>query len=446
MAMLRLISFVGLLAFVALAWLLSTNHKKINWRIIVGGLSLQIVFALIVFSSRSITFNGRFEDGVLFYAVNSFFMEINRFVTEGSGFMFNINPHSPDEAAQLPPRFALLRTFAFGVLPTVVFFSALMSVLYHVGVMQKVVKAMAWVMQRTLRTSGAESLGAAANVFLGHTEAPLVVRPFIPTMTASELNALMVGGFATISGGLMAAYVGMGINAGHLLTASVISAPAALLVAKLLVPETGTPDTLGDVKMKDERNSVNVIDAAATGASEGMKLAINIAAMLIAFLALIAMADAALGYVGETIEWIVNAFTRETDYDFQWSLSGLFGVLFFPFALLMGVQWNDAFKCGELLGTKLVINEFIAYDALGQVMPGKSSYPPGVSALSERSAMIMTYALSGFSNFGAIAIQIGGIGGLAPNRKSDLARLGLRAMIGGMIACCMTACVAGMIL
>jgi CNT family concentrative nucleoside transporter len=294
--------------------------------------------------------------------------------------------------------------------------------------MQWVVNTLARLMQITLKTSGAESLAAAANVFVGHTEAPLVVRPYINGMTMSELNAMMVGGFATITGGLLAAYAGMGIDAGHLVTASVISAPAALLIAKIMQPEVEVPQTSGNTAVDIPRQGVNVIEAAAIGASDGMKLAANVAVMLIAFLALIAMINAGIGWLGS---WFHQ----------EWSLEVVIGVLFAPIAWVMGIPWHECHHAGELLGLKIVANEFIAYDRLGQWIKDGSEIQ-----LSKRTQDIMIYALSGFSNFGAIGIQLGGIGGLAPDRRSDLARLGLRAMIGGALACCMTACIAGVLL
>jgi CNT family concentrative nucleoside transporter len=311
-----------------------------------------------------------------------------------------------------------------------------MSILYYWGLMQLVVKWIAKLMQWTLGTSGAETLSAAANIFVGHTEAPLVVRPYISAMTLSELNAMMVGGFATISGGLLAAYSGMGISPGHLITASVISAPAALLIAKVMQPEVGTPQTRGNVSLDLPRRGVNVIEAAAIGASEGMKLAINVAAMLIAFLALIAMCDAILGWLGDALFGFRDAYGNPT-----LTLARILGYAFWPLAFLMGIEFDDCLPAGELLGIKMVANEFIAYQRMGEWI-AHAEQSPATRLLSERSTAILTYALCGFSNFGAIGIQIGGIGGLAPERRSDLAKLGLRAMLGGTLACCMTACVA----
>ena len=308
--------------------------------------------------------------------------------------------------------------------------------------MQLVVRWIAVVMQWTLGTSGAESLSAAANVFVGHTEAPLVVRPYISGMTRSELNALMVGGFATISGGLLGVYANMGIDVGHLLTASVISAPAALLIAKVMQPEVDAPETLGEVKIHVERRGVNAVEAAAIGASDGLKLALNIGAMLIAFLALIAMLDAIVGWTGSMFGWAAAlGGWAEEGWDPNWSLSAAMGYAFAPVAWLMGIEAKDCLAAGELLGVKMFANEFVAYHQLGTWLKEDSPVQ-----LAERSQYILTYALSGFSNFGAIGIQIGGIGGLAPNRTSDLAQLGVRAMLGGAIVCCMTACVAGILI
>ncbi len=339
--------------------------------------------------------------------------------------MFETHPE-PDAKPPTHPQ-AILTTFAFGVLPTVIFFAALMAVLYYIGLMQRVVRGMSWLMQWTLGTSAAESLAAAANVLVGHTEAPLVVKPYVPTMTRSELNALMVGGFATISGSLMAVFANLGISAGHLLTASLISAPAALVIAKILQPEVDTPADLSVVEQKLKHNACNVIEAAASGATEGMKLAINIAAMLIAFLALIAFFDFCLSAIG-------------TFFGLELTLSRIFGIAFYPMALIMGIASEDCLIAGDLMGKKLVVNEFLAYIELSAVPDSSTDAENGIS---DRSRTILTYALCGFSNFGAIGIQLGGIGPLAPDRKSDLAQLGFRAMLGGALAACMTACIAG---
>jgi len=419
----RLISFGGLFVLMGLAWLMSSSRKRINLRPVVGGLLLQFVLALVILRTPP----GQW----LFAGIGEAFDHFIGFVDHGGAFVFGdaATQQAVGEGKPLPDDSPLVRFyFALRVLPTIIVFASLMGIFYYLGIMQWVVNTLARLMQITLKTSGAESLAAAANVFVGHTEAPLVVRPYINGMTMSELNAMMVGGFATITGGLLAAYAGMGIDAGHLVTASVISAPAALLIAKIMQPEVEVPQTSGNTAVDIPRQGVNVIEAAAIGASDGMKLAANVAVMLIAFLALIAMINAGVGWLGS---W----------FDQEWSLEVVMGVLFAPIAWVMGIPWHECHHAGELLGLKIVTNEFIAYDRLGQWITGDSEL-----LLSKRSQDIMIYALSGFSNFGAIGIQLGGIGGLAPDRRSDLAKLGLRAMIGGALACCMTACIAGVLL
>ena len=442
MSHLNLVSLLGIVVMLAMAWSVSSHRTKVNWRLVGIGILLQAVLAAVLFQSRSWTFNGQFENGILFAAVDGFFKSILAWVSEGSTFVFRLNG-LPEGDPTNPT--AMLFSFAFGVLPTVIFFAALMSVLYHIGVMQLLISGMAWVMKKTLGITGPESLAMAANVLVGHTEAPLVIKPYVPKMTRSELNALMVGGFATISGSLMAVFVSYGISAGHILSASIISAPAAIVIAKILQPEVETPADIGisdNPERAEEQQAINVIEAAAIGASDGMKLAINIAAMLIAFLALIAMIDALFGGIGELVQYVLNQ-TGISAVDLKWSLSGLFGLVFYPLAWVMGIEARDCSLAGDLLGKKLVVNEFVAYLQMSEtvIRPDDASFVAG--SLSERSKVILTYALCGFSNFGAIGIQIGGIGPLAPERRGDLAQLGMRAMFGGMLACCMTACMAG---
>lgn len=404
----RWISAFGLFVLIGLTWLMSSHRRRVDWRLIAIGLILQFSFAWITL---------RWEPGRLtFDALGMLFSRVLDFVDAGASFVFG-------------PSFKNF-FFAFRVLPTIIFFSSLMSVLYYLGIMQRIVQAMAFVMQRTMRTSGAESLSAAANIFVGQTEAPLVIRPYVSRMTDSELMAIMVGGFATIAGGVMAAYVGMGIDAAHLMTASVISAPAGLLIAKVLQPEVDQPVTAGRTETALPQVSCNLVEAAAEGASEGLKLALNVAAMLIAFLGLIALVDWCLSSMG-------SFYLGQ-----KWSLSGLLGYLFWPVAWVIGVPSEDCFRVGELLGIRMVANEFIAYEELSKWVRD----PADGIELKERSRMLLTFALCGFANFSSIGIQIGGIGALAPERRSDLARLGLRAMLGGTIACLMTACVAGVLL
>lgn len=426
----RWISLLGLIVMIAVAWSMSTARTKINWRCVLGGILLQFAFAIVILKTQP----GRW----MFDEIGSLFQATIQHVEAGSVFMFGISSQPTD--APVPPRLMLLRTVAFGVLPTIVFFSSLMSILYYVGVMQKVTEWIAWIMQSTLRTSGAESLSAAANIFVGQTEAPLVIRPYLAAMTLSELNSVMVGGFATIAGGVMAFYVMMGIDAGHLVTASVISAPAALVIAKIMVPETGQPATLGRVTIQYEDPSANLFEAAAAGASDGMKMAINVAAMLIAFLALLSLGNGILGWFSDrwyaTASWVTGSPIEGP----AWTLEAILSYLFAPLAWVMGIPSQDCFKAGELLGIRWAANEFLAYEELSRWVQQTDQAP------TPRTQLILTYALCGFANLGSIGIQIGGIGAIVPERRSDLARLGLRAMIGGTLASFMTACVAGLLL
>lgn len=398
---------------ILLAWLMSSHKRKFPWRIVIAGVILQFVLAVLTL---------RTTPGLWFFSViGDFFTVMLGFTDKGAEFLFGKDFRE--------------HFFAFKVLPTIIFFSCFMSILYYLGVMQHLVKGLAFLMQKTLGTSGAETLSASANIFLGQTEAPLVIKPYLPGMTRSELNAVMVGGFSTISGGVLAAFVDMGIDPGHLVTASVISAPASLLVAKIMQPETEQPLTLGTVQVETPKVGVNVIEAAAVGATDGLRLALNVGAMLIAFTALIALGDFVISATGDFIsEHTVFIGARD------WSLQSLLGVLFAPFAWLIGVESKDCWRAGELLGVKMFATEFIAYDMLSTWRKPDS----GVQ-LSDRTIVIMTYALCGFSNFASIGIQIGGLGAMAPERQSDLARLGLRAMLGGTLACMMTACVAGLL-
>jgi CNT family concentrative nucleoside transporter len=330
--------------------------------------------------------------------------------------------------------------FAFQVLPTIIFFSAFMAILYHIGLMQRLVYFVALLMQKTMKTSGAESLSAAANIFVGQTEAPLVIKPFIEKMTFSELACIMYGGMATVAGGVMASYVGMLSGnfpeiAGHLIAASVMSAPAALVFAKILVPETEKPETSGSLEFQIEKVDQNVIDAAARGCSEGMSLAINVAAMLIGFLALIAMADHLWG--------MFAGFAGITRYN---TLDALFGLVASPFAWLLGVPSQDLEVAGILLGKKTVLNEFVAYADLGKILNGEFMLNGKVVEITQRTKIIMSYALCGFANLGSIGIQLGGIGGIAPDRRGDLAKLGIRALIAGTFASFLTANIAGILI
>lgn len=436
----RLRSLVGLFVLGLMAWGLSTDRSRVPWRVIGWGLALQFAFALFILKTSI--------GADVFDLAGDVVVRLLGFTLDGAAFIFgnlvyDTVPVGTEVVGQggfqaMPGQVARTgATIAFSVLPTIIFFSALMTVLYHLGIMQMLVRGAAWVMQKTMGTSGAETLSAAGNIFIGQTEAPLLVKPFIKTMTESELMAVMTGGFATVAGGVLAAYVGMMVGffpqiAGHLIAASVMSAPAALMVAKLMVPEGEVPDTSGDLSISVERPDVNVIDAAARGAAEGLQLALNVGAMLLAFVALIHLCNGMLGWVGGLFGY--------GDLTFE----AILGVLLAPLAWLMGVPWSDAPTVGSLMGVKTVLNEFVAYLQLAGML--QSGIPGSGAALDPRSVVIATYALSGFANFGSIAIQIGGIGGIAPSRRHDLSRLGLRAMIGGSIAAFMTATVAGMIL
>ncbi|WP_066097816.1 NupC/NupG family nucleoside CNT transporter [Xanthomonas massiliensis] len=415
----------GLAVLLGITWLFSNNKRAVDWRLVGTGVSLQIAFAAFVL----LVPGGR----EIFDWLSQGFVKILSFVAEGSNFIFGSLMDVPKNGY----------IFAFQVLPTIIFFSALMGVLYHLGVMQAIVRLMAWAITKVMRVSGAETTSVCASVFIGQTEAPLTVRPYIAKMTQSELLTMMIGGMAHIAGGVLAAYVGMlGGNdpvqqvfyAKHLLAASVMAAPATLVIAKILVPETGEPLTRGTVKMDVEKTTSNVIDAAAGGAGDGLRLALNIGAMLLAFIALIALVNWPLTWLGD-VTGLAQAIGKPTN------LSTILGYLLSPVAWIIGTPWADATTVGSLIGQKVVINEFVAYTELSQIVNGQV---PGM-ALSKDGALIATYALCGFANFSSIAIQIGGIGGLAPERRHDLARFGLRAVLGGSIATFMTATIAGVL-
>jgi CNT family concentrative nucleoside transporter len=400
----RWISILGLFTMLGLAWAMSSDRRAIRWRPVLVGTALQIVFALAILRTEL----GRAAFDWAGSVINRFL----DFTDAGAAFVFG-------------DRFKEFY-FAFKVLPTIIFFSSFIAILYHYGILQKIVEFFARIMMKTMNTSGAESLSASANIFVGQTEAPMLIRPFIGQMTMSELMAVMTGGFATVAGGVMVAYVGMGVSAKHLLAASVMSAPAALVMAKLMFPEKERSKTAGRVEIEVERPWANGLDAAATGAADGLKLALNVGAMLIAFVALIALIDWPLGALGNLIGF--------SDLSLKW----LLGQIGRPLAWVMGVPWAEAGHVGTLIGIKTAVNEFVGYIEMQKMV--------GEGLLSERAQVIATYALCGFSNFSSIAIQIGGIGGMAPERKSDLARLGLRAMVAGSLACFQTATIAGFLL
>ncbi|WP_439447995.1 NupC/NupG family nucleoside CNT transporter [Stenotrophomonas sp. ATs4] len=415
----------GLAVLIGITWLFSNNKRAVDWKLVATGITLQIAFAALVI----LVPGGR----DVFDALGKGFVKILSFVNEGSGFIFGSLMDTKNYGF----------IFAFQVLPTIIFFSALMGVMYHLNVMQGIVRVMAWSITKVMRVSGAETTSVCASVFIGQTEAPLTVRPYIAKMTQSELLTMMIGGMAHIAGGVLAAYVGMlgggdpvqqAFYAKHLLAASIMAAPATLVVAKLLIPETGTPLTRGTVKMEVEKTSSNIIDAAAAGAGDGLKLALNIGAMLLAFIALIALLNAPLTWLGD-VTGLAAVLGKPTD------LSTIFGYVLAPIAWVIGTPWADATTVGSLIGQKVVINEFVAYTELSRIVNGQV---PGMN-LSDEGRLIATYALCGFANFSSIAIQIGGIGGLAPERRHDLAKFGLRAVLGGTIATFMTATIAGVL-
>lgn len=399
---------IGIAALLGIAFALSNNRKNINLRVVGWGLGLQLLFALFILKTPI--------GGPLFGFLDKAVRKLISFSDAGSNFLFeSFVPGVGYHEAMV--------NFAFRALPTIIFFSALMTVLYHFGIIQFVVKWIAKAMQKTMKTSGSETLSVSANIFVGQTEAPLMIRPFIQNMTKSELMTIMTGGFATVAGGVLALYVIWlgdipGI-AGHLLAASVMSAPAALAIAKIIYPETDTPETAGEVSLEIKKTDANSMDALGRGATEGLKLAANVAAMLIAFVSVVSLINYLLGIAGTSLEEI-------------------FAFVFKPLAWAMGVPWDEAGKMGMLMGEKIAFTELIAYGDLKEMLAS--------GQISDRTAIIASYALCGFANFGSIGIQLGGIGGMAPERRSDLANLVVKAMIGGALASWLTATIAGILI
>jgi concentrative nucleoside transporter, CNT family len=425
----------GLFVLIAIAWIFSNNKSRVDWKLVGTGVLLQIVFAWFVLLTP--------YGNAIFDGMGKAFVTLLGFTTAGAEMILGPRMATPKEFGFI---------FIFHALPTVIFFAALMGILYHLGIMQIIVKAMAWVITKIMKVSGAETTAVCASVFIGQTEAPLTVRPYINKMTDSELLTMMIGGMAHIAGGVMAIYIGMLAGsdtalqteyAKHFLAASIMAAPATLLIAKILIPETGVPVTTGKVEVHFQRESKNLIDAAAAGAADGMKLALNIAAMLLAFVALIAMLNGLLGWVGDwsSINSMLNEGAAAGATPVKLNLGLILGYILAPIAWVIGIDWNDAVIAGGLIGQKVVLNEFVAYLQLAATPIGE-----GPGAISEHSRLILTYALCGFANFASIAIQIGGIGALAPERRSDLAKFGMRAVLGGSIATLMTATIAGVLI
>ena len=435
---------IGMMAIIMLAYLFSNDKKNINWRMVAKGLAIQFVLAVFILKGDALAdiFSPLGWPKAFFSWVSSFFVIVLDFTTEGAAFIFGDLAKSPGMENSMG------NFFAFQVLPTIIFFASLTAILYHYGVLQAIVKYMAKGMQKLMGTSGAESLSVISNIFVGQTEAPLVIEPYIKKMTKSELLAVMTGGMATIAGGVMAAYVQMLGNsyaqahdvaldvgrlmfAEQLLGASLMAAPAALVIAKIMYPEVDDPVTSGEVEMQVEQTDANGIDAAASGANTGMKLAANVGAMLLAFIALLAMGNYFLEGFGNLTG--INAMIPDGNL----RIEKVLGWIIAPRAYIVGTPWADAVNLGSLLGTKVVLNEFVAYLQLSDMV--------SASKLSEKTITMATFALCGFANFSSIAIQIGGIGGLAPSRKSELAQFGLKAVLAGTLANLMTATIAGML-
>tara|TARA_R100001143_G_scaffold63515_2_gene71265 strand:- start:61304 stop:62635 length:1332 start_codon:yes stop_codon:yes gene_type:complete len=435
---------IGMVAIIAIALAFSNNRKNVDWKLVGTGLGIQFILAIFILKGAVMAeFWSPLGWPKLFFSwISSFFVIVLDFTTAGAEFIFGDLAKSPGMEGSLG------NFFAFQVLPTIIFFASLTAILYHYGILQKIVDYMARGMQKIMGTSGAESLSVVANIFVGQTESPLVIKPYIENMTKSELLTVMTGGMATIAGGVMAAYVqmlgnsysiaqGVSLDVGRLmfaeqlLGASLMAAPAALVIAKIIFPENDEPVTKGDVKITVEKPDANGIDAAATGAGVGLKLAANVGAMLLAFIALLAMGNYFLFEIGE-ITGLNNAFP-----DFNLTIESLLGWIIAPIAFIVGVPWVDAVNMGSLLGTKVVLNEFVAYLQLADMVEQEM--------ISPKTITMATFALCGFANFSSIAIQIGGIGGLAPSRKSELASFGLMAVLAGSLANLMTATIAGML-
>jgi len=440
---------LGIVVLLGIAFMFSNNKRRINWRLVGMGLFIQAVFGTLVIKGQELghVFAPLGWPKILFEKIAEGFVLLLGFTTDGARFVFGSLANSPGSEGSLG------FFFAFQVLPTIIFFSSLMSVLYYLGVMQRVVQGMAWVMARLMGTSGAESLSNTANIFVGQTEAPLMIRPFVSTMTNSELLTIMVGGMATIAGGVMAAYVQMlGSSfaqshhlaiqaaqvkfAAQLLGASIMAAPASLLISKIIFPEVEEPVTKGTVKVKVEKNANNVIEAAAAGASDGLQLALNVGAMLLAFIAMISLINFMLKLVGDLAG--INAHLQST-FGQPLSMQILLGYTLQYLGLAIGVPSGEIFQFGSLLGTKIVLNEFVAYLDMAKLIADNK-------LVSEKAVAMASFALCGFANFSSIAIQIGGISPMAPHRRKDLAALGLRAVLGGALATLLTATIAGILI
>ena len=400
----RTISFLGICVFISICYVLSVSRQAVRWRTVAWGLGLEFILAIVILKTPW---------GLnLFKSLGNIVGNFLAFSDVGAKFVFgeNFKDH----------------LFAFQILPTIIFFSSFISILYYYGILQRVVNALAWLMMKTMKTSGSESLSCAGNIFLGPTEAALMVKPYLANMTKSELHAVMTGGFATIAGGVLGAYLSFGIPPEHLIAAFFMTSPVSLIVSKIMYPETEVSETTGTVNIEIKSNYVNVLDAATSGAIDGVKLAVNVGVIIIAFLSLLAAVNASLSWLGSLVSYP------------QLSLEWMLSFVMFPVAWLMGIPWADCGQVGALLGKKTILNEFIAYLDLGEMIKKQE--------ISQRSAIIATYALCNFANIGSIGITIGGMTGIAPNRQQDLARMGVRTMIGGLLAGFITAGIAGILI
>jgi len=425
------IGLLGLACILGTAFLMSNNRKAINKRLVLSGLALQLGMAIFVLKVPL--------GQEIFRQLGDAITALLHFSDEGAGFVFGPLVQKPEILLELFGKGSDY-IFAFRVVPTIIFVSSLVSIAYYLGIMQKFVQIVAKVVAFIMGASGSEALSNAASVFVGQVEAQLLIRPYVAGMTMSELLASMAGSMACVAGGVLAVYIGLGIKASYLLTASIMAAPGALVISKIVWPETEESQTRGEVKVEVKKTNVNIIDAAAHGASDGMRIGLNVVAMLIAFIALIAMGDALVGIVGSQLHNLgmrLDAIGLDLAH---LELKDLFGLVFSPIAFLLGVPWHDAHTVGRLMGEKIVVNEFVAYSDLSSILKGQSNLTIGPQAET-----IATFALCGFANFSSIAIQIGGIGEIAPSRREDLARLGIKALICGTMASYMSATLAGLL-
>jgi CNT family concentrative nucleoside transporter len=425
------VGLLGIVAIFAVAFAISNNRKAINYRLVISGLILQLLMAIFVLK---VEFGQQ-----LFRSIGEGITALLHFSDQGAGFVFGPLVRNPDDLVNLFGDGADY-IFAFRVVPTIIFVSCLVSISYYLGIMQRVVQVVAKVVAVIMGASGSEALSNAASVFVGQVEAQLLIRPYVPSMTMSELLAAMAGSMACVAGGVLAVYIGIGIKASYLLTASIMAAPGALVISKIVWPETEESKTKGTVQIEVKKTNANIIDAAAHGASDGLRIGLNVVAMLIAFIALIYMVDAGLGLVGKQLfAWGLNLNSLGVDLA-NLKLQDIFGVVFAPIAWMLGVPWIDAHTVGRLMGEKLVINEFVAFTDLSAMLKSTTG-----AHLSPHAETIATFALCGFANFSSIAIQVGGIGEIAPTRRQDLARLGVKALICGTMASYLSATLAGLL-